>query len=285
MTTIAVRIIYCIHPDELYCRYAGQSEAQPVYIELDVRGGILLADYNPEVSNAVPFSVYHGFERRYGIPVLTAEAANAVMARLAPLADRILADWDEVWDGNNRVAVLGEDATAAEEEIRSILGTGYDSSDDPRQGFGDSEIVAEWDLEGVVNGYEVEEYDVTAGTTDERLEEIEGVILASLAACGMSEVNVCPELAGHLRQLRADADTETAVWVLISASPGDCVPGTEISAPDSPLDWDDLPADARAWATAQGYGNTDGELLYVLSEDDAVPDGYASFHVTVPAAP
>jgi hypothetical protein len=46
------------------------------------------------------------------------------MRQIAPLADRILADWEEMWNGNNHVAVLGDDAQAAEEEISAEIGYG-----------------------------------------------------------------------------------------------------------------------------------------------------------------
>ncbi|MGW3563518.1 helix-turn-helix domain-containing protein [Streptomyces sp. NPDC000941] len=203
-TGTTVRIIECTSPTELYRHYDGQSEAQPAYIELDVREGTLLADYNAEVGNAVPFSVFHGFERRYGIPVLHAEAANRVMKELAPLAERILADWEEEWDERrgNKVAVLGDDAQEAEEEIRERLGLNlaYGDIDSDTQGFDPEDLVTEWDVDGAVTGHEVEEYDITADTTDARLDEIEDEILESLAEG--PDVPVCHGLDDYLRQLR-----------------------------------------------------------------------------------
>lgn len=211
-TTTTVRIIPVTRPTELYAHYSGQSQAQDAYIELDLRHGTLLATYNAEIGNAVPFDVFHGFERRFGIPVLTAEAANRVMQELAPLADRVLADWEEVWDGNNMVARLGNDAEAAVEEIEEKLGLnlGYGDWDEDTQGFSDSDVVGQWDLNSASNGDEAEEYDITAETTDERLDEIEADILSNLADCGDNKVNVCRELAGHLQQLRADLIAEAA---------------------------------------------------------------------------
>jgi hypothetical protein len=200
MTTTAARIIETDSETALYRHYDGETSPQPCYIELDLREGTLLADYNSEIGTGIPFSVYHGFERRYGIPVLTGTAADELMRELAPLAERILADWESDFDGNNRVAVLGEDAQAAEAELEELL---------RERETGPDELVAEWGIDGAVNGAEAEEYDITADTTDERLAEIEDEILTGLAEISESGTAVCPELHGYLRQLRDEqADGE-----------------------------------------------------------------------------
>ncbi|MEU9761732.1 DUF1870 family protein [Streptomyces sp. NPDC047987] len=197
---MSVRIIECTDPTGLYRHYDGQSEAQLAYIELDLREGTLLADYDSEIGNAIPFSVSYGFERRYGVPVLTAEAANRVMEEIRPFAERMLADWEEEWDGNNHVARLGEDAQAAEEEITERLGLnlGYGALGGETQGFDDIDIVQAWDIDGATNGQEVDDYDITADTTDARLDEIEAEITQGMAAC----------------VTRAEGDTRTPVAVV-----------------------------------------------------------------------
>lgn len=202
-----VRIIECTEPAELYRHYDGQSEPQPAYLQLDLKAGTLHADYDGEIG-ATPFSVHYGFDRRWDIPLLTAKAANRTLREVAPLADRILADWEEKWDGNNMVAVLGEDAQAAEEEIEKLLGlpTGY--GDDPNQGFPDSDLIGVWDIGGATNGCEVDEFGITADTTDARLEEIEQEILTGLAGCGDSPVAVCHGLDDYLKGLRDDLAEE-----------------------------------------------------------------------------
>ncbi|GGN62020.1 hypothetical protein GCM10012285_61740 [Streptomyces kronopolitis] len=217
---MSVRIIDCVTADELYRHYDGQSDAQDSYIELDLReGGTLLADYNSEIGNAVPGSVYHGFEIRYSIPALTAAAANRVMREIAPFAERMLADWEEKWDGNNHVAVLGEDAQAASEEIEEHLGCNEYGDGDDSQGFPGSDLVSAWDIDGATNGLEAEEYGITADTTDARLDEIERQILDDLAGVSESTVVVCHDLAGYLKGLRddlADEDPLTAAELRIA---------------------------------------------------------------------
>lgn len=206
---MSVRIIECTDPTGLFRHYQGQSEPQGAYIELDTQEGSLHASYDSEIGNAVPFSVYHGLDRRYNIPILTADAANRVMQEIAPLADRVIAGTKAEWDGNNTVAVLDDDARAAEEELEEHLGLpsqGY--GDEPNQGFDDSDLVAAWDIGGATNGLEVDEYDITADTTDDRLEEIEKEILSDLVACGESPVVVCHGLDDYLRGLRDDLADE-----------------------------------------------------------------------------
>ncbi|MEU6680949.1 hypothetical protein [Streptomyces sp. NPDC046925] len=201
-----VQIIRCTEPTELYRHYDGQSEPQPAYIELDTQHGTLLADYDSEVGGAVPFSVHHGLERRYGIPILTADAANRVMQEIAPLAERIIAGTEAKWDGSNTVAVLDEDAGAAEEELKEQLGCniGYGGLGEDSQGFPESDLVAVWDTDGATNGSEVDDYAITGATTNERLDEIEAQILADLAGCGDSPVAACDGLGAYLRSLRDD---------------------------------------------------------------------------------
>ncbi|MFL6113244.1 MAG: hypothetical protein ACJ786_18075 [Catenulispora sp.] len=194
---MSVRIIETASEEALYRRYDSQTSPQNCYIELDLREGTLSADYDSAVDNAVPFTVYYGFERRYSIPTLTGTAADELMRQIAPLADRILADWEEMWNGNNHVAVLGEDAQAAEEEISAEIGCGAEDRDtDP------TEVVTVWDVDGACNGTEVEDYGITADTTDERLDEIEEDIRKSLAEVSDSSVVVLDGVAEYLRGKR-----------------------------------------------------------------------------------
>lgn len=203
---MTVTVTYCADPTELYRHYAGQHEAQDAYIELDLRAEGLHASYNAEIGNAVPFSVHHGFERRYPIPTLTAEAANRVMEDIIPLATRVVEDWEQHWDGNNLVASLGDDARAAEEEIELLLGVDLDL----QEAFDSSDLVQEWDIEGATNGDEVSEYDITSTTSDERLEEIADSITQDLAGVGESAVVVVDGLQEHLRRLRDELAEEDA---------------------------------------------------------------------------
>ncbi|TMZ67395.1 hypothetical protein EMG21_28710 [Klebsiella pneumoniae] len=197
-----VRIIACTEPAELYHHYQGQTEPQPCYIELDLSERTLLADYNAEIGNGIPMRVYHGLVRRYPIPALTAEAANRVMEQIRPLAERICSDSEEIWDGSNHVARIGDDAAAAEAEIRRLLGL---DGHEPHLIDYDSDQVSVWDIDGATNGNEADEYNITATTTDDRLDEIEEEIRKDLAEVSGSGVAVLEGVGEYLRQLRDDA--------------------------------------------------------------------------------
>ena len=191
---MGINIQQCTEAAELYRHYEGQTEPQPAYIELALNTGSLSASYNAEIGNAIPFTVYHGFERRYSIPVLTAEAANQAMERIVPLAERIVADSDTHWDGNNTVIVLGDDARAAEAEIEDYLEGNFDESDE----------VTVWGIDGATNGEEAELYQITPATTDERLAEIAATITTDMVECSASDVVIVEGIEDYLEDLRAD---------------------------------------------------------------------------------
>lgn len=193
---IMVRVFECDEPAELYHERPGSENPQPCYVELDLRERTLHAA--PNAADGIPAEVFYGHVRRYPIPLLTAEAANRLLTQIRPLAERICSDWDEVWDGNNFRAVLGEDARAAEAAILRLVG-------DPRDWehhWDPADLVDVWPLDAAVLGDEADQYDITATTTDARLDEIEEEICASLAEVGPSRVAVVPGLTEYLQDLR-----------------------------------------------------------------------------------
>jgi len=121
----------------LHCHYERQSEAQGVYVELDCENELLHVEYNGEIGNAVPFSVYHGHDQRFGIPLLKTDAINRLLDEIAPLAERVIAGYESVWDGNNYVAKFSSDAQAALEEIEALCDEAGENSDE-------SNTIAEW---------------------------------------------------------------------------------------------------------------------------------------------
>lgn len=206
---MSTQITYCTDPTELFRQYTSQDKPQPTYIELDLRSGTMLADYEGDIEgNVTSRDVRAGYVRRWAIPVLTAEAANRTMDEIAPLADRMLSDWEEKrdWQRDRVIPVLGDDAYAAEEEIEDHLGVnlGCTGSLHDNQGFGPSDLVQVWDLDGATNGDEVAMFGITADTSDERLEEIENWIAQQLAEISdeSSGVIVTPGLGEYLRERR-----------------------------------------------------------------------------------
>ncbi|MBV2364245.1 helix-turn-helix domain-containing protein [Streptomonospora nanhaiensis] len=262
---MSVEITPCTRPAELYRRYDGQTGPQPCFIELDTRDGAMRADYDAEIGNAVPASVWHGLVRRYPIPALSAEAANRVMEEIRPLAERIVTDTEEHWDGNNHVARMGADALAAEEEIQRLLGCDDDA--EPVL-FDATDEVTVWYLDGATNGQEAEEFEIGPETTDERLDEIAEEIRSNLE--GSSEGGVVildDEVVQYLYQLRDDAieaDHEDVFWSVVEGT------GPASRAVDPEPAGITIPTEVLSWAEGHGF-STDNPDVYLLvaTEDDA----------------
>lgn len=158
--TVTIKPLDETNPTALFRHYDGETYAQSCHIELDLRDGELTADYDGEIGNAVPMTVWHGIVRRWGIPCLTAEAANTLMREIAPLAQRVLDGASIEWDGNNNVGRLTDDAQAAEEELLGLL------AGDVELTTVCEEEASDWWSEGGLPE------DLTADTTDEELAAI-----------------------------------------------------------------------------------------------------------------
>ena len=127
-----VVITKCTEPGELYHHYPRQTGPQDAYIELDCETGSVCADWNAEVGNAVPASVWHRRRLRWAIPILTGEAANELMTDLLPLFQRVLDGYSTRWDGNNYVGQYTIDANDIIEDITDVCqgaDTAYDTYD------------------------------------------------------------------------------------------------------------------------------------------------------------
>lgn len=109
--------------DHLYHHYPNQTQPQAVYLELDPEERTLRADWNGEIGNAVPVSVWHGRIRRYCLPspYFTDLTIDNLLDEIAPFCERVCDGYDSEWDGNNYVGQLTEDAKDAEHEIAHIL--------------------------------------------------------------------------------------------------------------------------------------------------------------------
>lgn len=203
----SIRIVECASIDDLYRHYAAEDRHQPVYITLDLCAETLEASYDPEVGNARTKSVVYGFDRRWGIAPLPPHVANAAMAEVRPLAARICADWEKVWDGHVWTVTLGDDAEKAEVEIDKLL--------EPYRSSEGSEVLQEWLADSIIMGDEAEEHGITADTTDDRLEEVTEEILQRLTDSGEGKA-VSPDLLDYFIELRdsmAEEDPLTDVEV------------------------------------------------------------------------
>jgi hypothetical protein len=264
-TTLTATIRKCTEPTELYRHYAGQTDPQGAHIALDLETGAMWADYNAEVGNGRPEDVYHGRTRRYGIPLLTGDAANALMAELLPLAQRVLNGSDIDWnDRGNKVATLNDDAAAAEAEIDARLGN--DGVGPVDAYFTPDQLVGVWDIDGAVNGQEISEHGITPATTDERLGEIEQQILTDLAGCGEHTVAVCPGLNEYLRGLRKQT-TETYQDVYWSVMRGESPDSQAVQPEPAGIT---IPDEILTWATGHGLSVDDPDVyLLIAPQDDA----------------
>lgn len=155
-------------PGELYCHIQGH-QPQPCYIEVDLERGTISATYDPEIGGGVPKSVWNGYVRRFRIPPLTAEVANATMEKIKPLVETMLDHWDEEWDGGDWRASLLPEGLRAQEKISELV-------EDPGRWFPEDEVFpldeGDW--------FPYVQDEVDTDTTDEQLEELARETVADL---------------------------------------------------------------------------------------------------------
>lgn len=186
---------------ELHHQYRGQNKPQPCHVSLDCESRTLTAGYDPEIGGAVPFAVHHGIVRRWGIPSLKEAAANALLAEIAPLAERVVAGYERTWDGNNHVGEYSEDAQEAIESIRDLC-------DRARADADEHSTVQVWDAGDWFGGIgrweaQCEALGITAETTDDELRAIEAAAEVEAANNGVDVLN---GVRDHLEWLREKAD-------------------------------------------------------------------------------
>ena len=105
-----------LHP--LFHKYEQELQEQPAHIELDIRNGSLIADWNPEVGNGAPADVWHGLRRQYRISSdLTTDEINSLLTELTPIAQRLVDEIEIQSDGLQDRPVLSDKAESAEEDM------------------------------------------------------------------------------------------------------------------------------------------------------------------------
>lgn len=104
----------------LYKRYENEFDPQPAYISLDCEEETLSADYDPNFGGCSP-KQFHGIEQTFGIsPYMRRDDINALLDRIAPLAETVINGFESRWNGNNFVASFDDEALGAIEEIREL---------------------------------------------------------------------------------------------------------------------------------------------------------------------
>lgn len=154
---------------DLHQHYRGQSAPQPCHVQLACDTGTLGAGYSGEIGNGVPSHVWHNRTLRWTIPCLTADAANALLDEVLPIAERIVAGYSCEWDGHNHVGRFDADAEAAREKMHDLISG--------RQ-FAESALIEEWDASDWFGGVgsrnaQRSTLGITASTTDEEMDAIE----------------------------------------------------------------------------------------------------------------
>lgn len=120
----------------LYQHYRGQTSPQPCHVRLNCDDAIITAEYNGIIGSGVPIHVFNMRHLCWPIPCLTADAANALLDELAPLADKVVDGYDLVYDGHNHIGKFDGEAMVAREAIH-LLTTGRD--------FNDAQLIEAWD--------------------------------------------------------------------------------------------------------------------------------------------
>lgn len=183
-------------PDSsLYHRYPKETQAQPCFVELDVRTGKLRAAYDPVIGSGATRAVAHGFCQRWRIPALKAHVAAKLLAEIAAIAPRIVAGYTTHWDGERIVARFSVDAIDAVDEIENLCDH---ADDDP------AARVAVWTASEFfgplgTEAMQARELGITSETTDEEIATIAARETANAADNGIDEIEGAET---YLRQLR-----------------------------------------------------------------------------------
>lgn len=156
----------------LYHKYPGQTAPQDAYLGLDCETGVLSCDYRVEVGSGLPAAVWNGHYQRWDIPHLTPAAANQLMADVLALAQRVMAGYESVWNGQTFGAQFTVDAVAAMEAIAELC---------EAENFDEGSLLTVWEADAWFpidgsrdDGIEslVEYNGLTADSTDEDLHRI-----------------------------------------------------------------------------------------------------------------
>jgi len=116
----------------LYCKYSGQTNEQPAYIEMAENGDVT-ADYSGETGNAVPADVWHKRALRWGICAQANGDALAEFLRrddVVELFKRVHRGHSVDWNGKNFVGWLDDDAQSASNELQEMINRTFDPYDD-----------------------------------------------------------------------------------------------------------------------------------------------------------
>lgn len=108
----------------VYHHYEGQTEPQLAYLELDEHGAVSV-DWDGEIGNAMPMSVWHKRDLRWTLPspLLRGFALSDFLddQDVRKALARVHAGRSIEWDGSNKVGRYTPDAEAAIEDVRRLI--------------------------------------------------------------------------------------------------------------------------------------------------------------------
>lgn len=184
---------------ELHHQYPMEQRPQSCFVELDARTGALSASYNAEIGSAVPMHVFNRHVLRWNIPAMKEVPANALLAAIAPIAQRVVDGYQPRWNGTHSVGGYSADAVDACDDIESLC-----------DAVGEEDRISVWnagDLLGPLGSMDVQasELGITAASTDEGLEAIAAEIVSSA-----DEIDIVAGIEGYLKKLRDTVTSKAA---------------------------------------------------------------------------
>jgi hypothetical protein len=151
------------------------DENYSLELVIDWENGDISISERHESQNAITFHRYHGHEDAYGLPdAITVSDWEALNEELQPLVERVVAGYESCWDGNNHVARFDDDATAARDEIETLIdGYRWDEVEVWDAGEWVDAIKTGYDIDGDRGGdvvrYVLDTHTITWETTDAEL--------------------------------------------------------------------------------------------------------------------
>lgn len=185
--------------DELYMRYEGQSGPQEVRLTLNLDTGELSAAYWPEIGPSKSMRAFNRRDIEWSIPPLKVHALKALFDQVSTDAQTILDDSTVQWDGNNMSGELGNDAELSDVRIESTVSGGWSSAD----------VYEVWEAASYLEPCFPDEFDITAKTTDEQLEEKASEIVNEAPAdVNLDKDDICKRLTDWRDDLKDDDEDE-----------------------------------------------------------------------------
>ncbi len=202
----------------LYTKYPGQCFPQDTYLSIGAEKAWW--ETSGAIGDCMSEEVFHGRVRQVPCaPTLTLEELVAFSEELGPLIETVIEGLDDVWNGNNRVGILTDEAAEALEELAAIL--------NPETHADSLEVwePAEW-LEGTSDEELLVDLN-NAGSLGALISDIEASALSSgQVIVGSLEEHICDRLACRCPECSCDglgAVDDEDLGVICQKCAGECV--------------------------------------------------------------